>query len=123
MRRCLSLAMLAALGALVPHGVRGTAASTPAAPASPRPGWILASQEDGRDDPLRVTTHTREHCAELAVRANQLRKARQTPHREADVLATEGDRLCAHGQIRPGIIRLRRAIMLLRHTSPPTENR
>ncbi len=83
----------------------------------------MASQEDERDDSLRVTTHTREHCAELAVHASQLRRANPGPHQEADVLAGEGERLCAHGQIRPGIIRLRRAIMLLRAPSPPTPSR
>lgn len=111
--------MLVALGACLPHAVR---AAVPAS-SSPRPGWIMASQEDRRDDSLRVTTHTREHCAELAVHATRLRQTRPGPHREADVLAREGERLCEHGQIRPGIIRLRRAIMLLRTPPPPAANR
>jgi hypothetical protein len=115
--------MLVALGACLPHGVRAAAATAPTASASPRPGWLMASQDDGNDDSLRVITHTREHCAELAVHASQLRLAHPGPHREADVLAREGERLCEHGQIRPGIIRLRRAIMLLRTPAPPPSHR
>jgi len=111
--------MLVALGAFLPQGLRAAAL----APGSMRPEWIVASQEDDRDDSLRVTTHTREHCAELAVHASQLRRAHPGPQREADVLVSEGERLCAHGQIRPGIIRLRRAIMLLRPPPPPAPNR
>lgn len=67
----------------------------------------------------RVITHTREYCEELSARAGQLRQARAAAPAEAAVLAAEGDRLCAQGQIRPGIMRLRRAIMLLRSDVGP----
>jgi hypothetical protein len=67
----------------------------------------------------RVITHTREYCEELSARAGQLRQTHASAPAEAAVLAAEGDRLCAQGQIRPGIMRLRRAIMLLRAEGPP----
>ena len=62
----------------------------------------------------RVITHTRDYCEALSARAGELRLARGSTPAEAVLLAAEGDRLCAQGQIRPGIMRLRRAIMLLR---------
>lgn len=76
-------------------------------------GTLCASSERVGDMP-RVITHTREYCDELSARAGQLRTAHGHVPAEAALLAAEGDRLCAHGQIRPGIMRLRRAIMLLR---------
>lgn len=77
----------------------------------------------GQGDPVRVITHTREYCEELSARAAAMHRdasLRQpgAAAAEARMLAAEGDRLCAQGQIRPGIIRLRRAIMLLRTPEP-----
>lgn len=63
---------------------------------------------------VRVITHTREYCEELSGRAAALLQRALAPLEEARLLSAEGDRLCGQGQIRPGIIRLRRAIMLLR---------
>ena len=65
-------------------------------------------------EPVRVITHTRQYCEELSARAAVLRQNAPAAPAEAQLLAAEGDRLCGQGQIRPGIIRLRRAIMLLR---------
>jgi len=67
----------------------------------------------------RVITHTRDYCEALSARAGELRQARGSTPAEAVLLAAEGDRLCAQGQIRPGIMRLRRAIMLLREGEAP----
>jgi hypothetical protein len=82
-------------------------------------GGPLRVQGEAMSDTPRVITNTREYCDELSARAGQLRQARRYPLAEADVLATEGGRLCAQGQIRPGVMRLRRAIMLLREEAPP----
>ena len=68
---------------------------------------------------VRVITHTRLYCEELSGRAAALRQTAPAPLEEARLLAVEGDRLCGQGQIRPGIIRLRRAIMLLRAQGRP----
>ena len=73
---------------------------------------------------VRVITHTPEYCAELSARARALGALARPPETaqvraEAGALVVEADRLCAQGQIRPGIIRLRRAIMLLRGEARP----
>jgi hypothetical protein len=78
------------------------------------PAGPLCASGERVDDMPRVITHTREYCEELSARAGQLRLAHGRGPAEAALLAAEGDRLCAQGQIRPGIMRLRRAIMLLR---------
>lgn len=70
-------------------------------------------------EPVRVITHTRQYCEELSARATTLRQAAPAPLEEASVLAAEGDKLCGQGQIRRGIVRLRRAIMLLRVQARP----
>ncbi len=105
-------ALLAAMLAIVPAD-----AARAEAMAWPR-GGVVRVQGDGVGDIPRVITHTRAYCEELSARAGQLRLARGAVPAEADLLAAEGDRLCAHGQIRPGIMRLRRAIMLLRAERP-----
>ncbi|MCC6716444.1 MAG: hypothetical protein IT555_01035 [Acetobacteraceae bacterium] len=101
--------LLAATAALV-LGVRAGAAQSAAPSAADRGG--------PQSEPLRIITYTREHCGELSRRADELmqRRPRVTP--ESVELRDEGKRLCAEGQIRPGIIRLRRAIMLLRAPAP-----
>ncbi|MFM9935348.1 MAG: hypothetical protein ACKVOL_04030 [Novosphingobium sp.] len=70
-------------------------------------------------EPVPVITHTRQYCDELSERAASLYRKASPPLEEARLLAAEGDRLCSQGQIRPGIIRLRRAIMLLRVQAQP----
>ena len=77
------------------------------------------AQASAPSEPVRVITHTRQYCEELSVRAAVLYQRAQAPPEEARLLAAEGDRLCGQGQIRPGIIRLRRAIMLLRAQPRP----
>ena len=77
------------------------------------------AQASAPSEPVRVITHTRQYCEELSVRAAVLRQQAPAPLEEARLLAAEGDRLCGQGQIRPGIIRLRRAIMLLRAQARP----
>lgn len=94
------------------------AAGSWAATLPPGGGGPVRVQGEGSSDTPRVITNTREYCEELSARAGQLRQARRFPLAEADMLAAEGDRLCAQGQIRPGIMRLRRAIMLLREDMP-----
>lgn len=61
----------------------------------------------------RVTTDTREYCAHLLSRIVQTRARVEEPVRRADILTDEGRRMCAHGHVRPGIARLRRALLLL----------
>jgi hypothetical protein len=66
----------------------------------------------GADDPPRSTTDTFEYCDHLVKRFGAEIPSRSR-HPRAIVLANEGQRLCLQGHTRPGILRLRRALMLL----------
>ena len=69
--------------------------------------------------PMEVTTDTVEYCFHLFDQVSDLlHAARRPPPREVTDLTTEGQRMCDHGQTRGGIIRLRRALMLIRQTEP-----
>jgi len=114
--------------ALLDAGGGAARAGTAAGPMAPlaaaerqRPGIVPLEQGHDGVEPLRVITHTREYCDQLSARAVELRRLRATPLAQAELLAIEGDRLCAQGQIRPGIMRLRRAIMLLRGQGSPAQ--
>jgi hypothetical protein len=83
-----------------------------------RPAWATTVQDSPKEETLRVLSYTPEHCRELALRASALRARARAPHPQAALLASEGERLCAHGHYRPGIVRLRRAVLLLRDETP-----
>lgn len=69
--------------------------------------------------PMAITTDTVEYCFHLFDQVSDLLHAARTPTpREVTDLTTEGQRMCDHGQTRGGIIRLRRALMLIRQTEP-----
>jgi hypothetical protein len=77
-------------------------------------GRRLAAQQTRDSAPLEVTTDTQEYCLYLQERVqNLVRVASSPPPREATQLSTEGQRMCEHGQTRGGIMRLRRALMLI----------
>ena len=65
------------------------------------------------DRPMRVTTDTLEYCVELHGRVDEMVRVAPSPPPELTSLETEGQRLCDSGQLRGGILRLRRALMLL----------
>ncbi|CAH2600624.1 conserved exported protein of unknown function [Rhodovastum atsumiense] len=68
-------------------------------------------------EPTRVTTDSAAYCDELATQlASEDREGKDMPG-EARVLATEGQRMCRDGLVRPGIYRLRRALQIL-HGDP-----
>ncbi len=65
-------------------------------------------------DPMQVMTDTPEYCWHLASQvASTPRQLYQLPP-EVRILAMEGRRMCDHGLIRGGILRLRRALLLMR---------
>ncbi len=64
--------------------------------------------------PMRVTTDTLEYCDDLAGRVAAERQHHPEPQPEAEVLAQEGQHMCDTGLIRGGLVRLRRALLLLR---------
>jgi hypothetical protein len=63
-----------------------------------------------------VTSDSIEYCDVLLSKFTGLvRSATLPPPTEASTLSEEGERMCVHGQVRGGIMRLRRALMILRH--------
>ncbi len=75
------------------------------------------------EDATRVISDTPDYCNQLYGQASA--EAQKTPAAlaaEVDTLVERGRQMCRAGQIRGGIIRLRRALMLM-HLPPPTANR
>lgn len=61
-----------------------------------------------------VTSLTPEYCETLISRINALiYEAQVPPTHEVLDLSTQGQRMCAHGQMRGGVMRLRKALILL----------
>ncbi|HSZ88134.1 MAG TPA: hypothetical protein VK822_02040 [Acetobacteraceae bacterium] len=68
--------------------------------------------------PQQVTSDTPEYCLHLLDRVSQMvRVAGSPPPQEVTFLSSEGQRMCDQGQTRGGILRLRRALMLMIHRS------
>jgi hypothetical protein len=66
--------------------------------------------------PQRVISDTPEYCLQLLDRVSELvHIAIAPPPQEVTFLSTEGQRMCNQGQTRGGILRLRRALMLMTH--------
>ena len=83
--------------------------------------FLLISSAVGDSMPAVVTTDTPEYCHNLFVRISDAIHAATTPPPvEVVSLSTEGERMCNDGLTRGGILRLRRALMILQQqtTSP-----
>jgi hypothetical protein len=63
--------------------------------------------------PLRVTTDTPEYCNNLAGRIAAEQRTHATAPPEVQMLAQEGQHMCDTGLIRGGLVRLRRALLML----------
>ena len=72
----------------------------------PHPVW-------GEAPPAQVTTDTPQYCLQLLDRVSALVRVRTNPPQEVTYLSTEGQRMCDQGQTKGGIMRLRRALVLL----------
>jgi hypothetical protein len=83
-------------------GLGATASLSQTAPPPPTTGEV------------RVTTDTPEYCEKLAERVARDEKARPDAPRQAEELAAEGHHMCDSGLIRGGLVRLRRAWLMLR---------
>jgi hypothetical protein len=95
-------------------GVAGLVTSLAAAAA------LSASPVSGQTTPLLVTTDTPQYCLHLLDEVSQLMRDAPSPPPEVTNLSTEGQRMCGQGQTRGGILRLRRALVLLKsRTLPP----
>jgi hypothetical protein len=97
-RSFITITLLIALGALSPIS-RGPA---------------IAEDRFVQTNPMEVTTDTPEYCLKLLDRVSEMVRITLTPvPREVTDLTTEGHRMCAHGQTRGGIMRLRSALMIM----------
>lgn len=68
-----------------------------------------------QDAPERVTSDTPEFCLHLLDQVSSMvREASTPPSAEVTNLSAEGQKMCAHGQTKGGIMRLRRALVLMR---------
>jgi hypothetical protein len=78
---------------------------------------LLGSSPVVGQAPQRVTSDTPEYCLLLLDRVSELvRVAAAPPPQEVTSLSSEGQRMCDQGQTRGGILRLRRALMLMMHS-------
>ena len=80
--------------------------------------WLRWAQAAGsaQSTPLEVTSDTPEYCLRLLARLNDLvHISPAPPPPEVIRLSTDGQRMCDQGQTRGGILRLRRAWLLLAH--------
>ncbi len=90
--------------------------------ASPWLGVPATAQPAAPQVPMQVTTDTPEYCLHLADRVQSLvHLAVSPPPQEVHDLSSEGQRMCASGQTRGGIMRLRKALMLMMHDDAAAE--
>ncbi len=77
-------------------------------------GVLAGASPVAADLPMAVTSDTPEYCATLQ------RLASAAPNASAEVrrLIAEGQDMCDRGEIRGGIARLRRALVVERHHAP-----
>jgi hypothetical protein len=77
-------------------------------------GAVALPQTPGRQSsPMPIITDTPQYCLQLLDRIGQLIHARPQPPQDVANLSQEGQRMCDEGQTRGGIMRLRRALLLL----------
>jgi hypothetical protein len=75
---------------------------------------IAAHAQSAQANPMVVTSDTPEYCLQLLDRVSEMVRLAVAPvPREVTDLTTEGHRMCAHGQTRSGIMRLRSALMIM----------
>ncbi len=80
---------------------------------------VLPAGAEGPATPVnggvpKVTSHSVEYCNMLATRINALVfEARMAPPSNVIELSDEGQRMCANGQVRGGVMRLRKALMTI----------
>ena len=80
--------------------------------------WLGAMPLASQSPPQQVITDTPEYCLQLLDRVSEMvRVAGSPPPQAVTFLSTEGQRMCDQGQTRGGILRLRRALMLMMHAS------
>lgn len=80
----------------------------------------MPSPVAGQGTPAQVTTDTPQYCLHLLDEVSaQVRISAAPPLDAVTRLSSEGQRMCDQGQTRGGIMRLRRALVLLREGGEP----
>ncbi len=69
--------------------------------------------------PAAITSDTAAYCHELSERAHELAALHPAPSPRTIELVIEGRALCARGQIRGGLLRLRQAVRLMTGAAVP----
>ncbi len=82
----------------------------------------LTLQAGAQTAPLEVTSDTPAYCLRLLNEIADMERAGPAPPPEVTHLSAEGQRLCNEGQTRGGILRLRRAWLLMTHPEPDTSH-
>ena len=73
-----------------------------------------ASPVAGQSPPERVTTDTPEYCLHLLdLVSRRVQIVPGPPPSDVTALSSEGRRMCDEGQVRAGILRLRRALVMM----------
>ena len=74
------------------------------------------SSGEAETPPALVTSDTPQFCARLAEQLRQEIRSRRPAavSDEVRMLEREGRRMCREGHVRPGILRIRRALMILK---------
>ena len=68
----------------------------------------------GQTQAVEVTSDTPEYCLHLFDRVSELvRQSVRPPPHDVTELSSDGQRMCDHGQTRGGIMRLRKALLLM----------
>jgi len=82
--------------------------------------FALVASAGSESTPAEVTTDTPEYCQKLVDRLSQaIQIATEPPPVEVSSLSTEGERMCSAGLTRGGILRLRRALLILEQMPVP----
>ena len=82
-------------------------------------GFDGPTQVVGQSPAQQVTSDTPEYCLQLLDKVSELvRLAPAPPPQDVTRLSSEGQRMCDRGQTRGGILRLRRALVLMMHPDP-----
>lgn len=79
--------------------------------------WLGVPMPPPAPPPLitpRILNDTPEYCAELMDSVERIRSRLQVVSDEALTLASEGAHMCQIGHYRPGVMRLRTALMMMR---------
>lgn len=73
-----------------------------------------------QSSPMEITTDTPAYCLQLLDRVSDLVRLATLPvPRDVTDLTTQGQRMCAHGKTRGGIMRLRSALLLMERNNGP----